>query len=74
MAHYCEHHLPLTYEEYMSLPDVDGIVTDDHAFECGRPASAKWRGKWYCEEHMDAIERGMRMLDRPMRRFGGSET
>lgn len=64
--HFCQHSKPVSYEDYVRLPDVDGIVTPSamDAFTCGRPASCKFRGTWYCEEHMDAIERGEEILRR----------
>lgn len=23
---------------------------------CGAPATAKWRGKWHCDDHLDSME------------------
>jgi len=23
---------------------------------CDEPAAAKWRGKWYCDDHLDSME------------------
>ena len=57
--HYCEHSVPVTAEDYMALPDVDGIITPEgmEAFECGRPAGIRAFGMWLCADHADAMER-----------------
>jgi hypothetical protein len=59
---YCEHSVPVSYEDYMRLPDIDGIITPAgmDAFECGRPTGIKMFGMWLCGDHADALERGMR--------------
>jgi hypothetical protein len=61
---YCEQPVPVSYQDYMSLPEIDGIITPlgMDAFECGCPASCKFHGTWYCEEHMDAIEPGRGLI------------
>jgi hypothetical protein len=61
--HYCQHSLPVSYEDYMCSPDIDGIITSAgmEAFECGRPAGIRMFGMWLCADHADAVERGMRL-------------
>ncbi|HYA42380.1 MAG TPA: hypothetical protein VEF34_13825 [Syntrophobacteraceae bacterium] len=58
--HFCEHSVPVTIEDYMALPDVDGIITPAgmEAFVCGRPARIRAFGMWLCADHADEMERG----------------
>lgn len=30
---------------------------------CGLPAVAKWRGKWYCEPHLESMEARAGLMD-----------
>ena len=30
---------------------------------CGEPAVAKWRGKWYCDDHLDSMEAHAGLMD-----------
>jgi hypothetical protein len=57
---YCQHHKPVSYLDYMDLPDIDGIITPlgMDAFTCGRPAGIRLFGVWLCADHADAVERG----------------
>jgi hypothetical protein len=59
--HFCQHPLPVSYEDYVCLPDLDGIITPTgmDAFECGRPAGIRMFGMWLCADHADAVERGI---------------
>lgn|GEM_PF-5698682 len=59
MPHRCEHSVPVSFEDYMRLPDIDGIITPAgmDAFECGRPAGIRMFGIWLCADHADAVER-----------------
>jgi len=57
--HYCEHSVPVSYQDYMDLPEIDGIITPlgMDAFECGCPAGIRAFGMWLCADHADAVER-----------------
>jgi len=59
MPHFCEHSVPVSFVDYISLPDIDGIITPAgmDAFVCGRPAGIRAFGVWLCAEHADAMER-----------------
>ena len=30
---------------------------------CGEPAVAKWRGKWYCDDHLESMEAHAELMD-----------
>lgn len=47
--HYCQHPVPVSYEDYVCLPGIDGIITPlgMDTFECSRPASCKFHGTWW---------------------------
>jgi hypothetical protein len=30
---------------------------------CGEPAVAKWRGKWYCEDHLESMEAHAELIE-----------
>jgi len=30
---------------------------------CGQPAVARWRGKWYCDDHLESMEAHAELMD-----------
>jgi hypothetical protein len=64
MPHYCQHPKPVSYLDYINLPEINGIITSAgmDAFLCGRPAGIRMFGIWLCGDHADAVERGRGLI------------
>jgi hypothetical protein len=44
--------------------EYDGHTNGRFGIEpCGEPAVAKWRGKWYCDDHLDSMEAHTGLMD-----------